>query len=192
MITVLRNGTYRALFFAQVIALVGTGLLTVALGLLAFEIAGDAAGSVLGTALTIKMVMYVVIAPIAGAYADRQDFYRAGLAALDAYCWTTHKAPFAKLDAARQDAVIKELEGNKATGFTWPSAAAFFNTLRTHTMEGMFADPVYGGNKDFAGWRLVGFPGAQVLFTEAEMHSKDAFTRGPVLGLQSQLAVKKG
>ena len=54
MITVLRNGTYRALFFAQVIALVGTGLLTVALGLLAFEIAGDAAGSVLGTALTIK------------------------------------------------------------------------------------------------------------------------------------------
>ncbi len=129
---------------------------------------------------------------LAGAYADRQDFYRAGLAALDAYCWTTHKAPFAKLDAARQDAVIKELEGNKATGFTWPSAAAFFNTLRTHTMEGMFADPVYGGNKDFAGWRLVGFPGAQVLFTEAEMHSKDAFTRGPVLGLQSQLAVKKG
>ena len=50
MITVLRNGTYRALVFAQVIALVGTGLLTVALGLLAFEIAGDAAGSVLGTA----------------------------------------------------------------------------------------------------------------------------------------------
>ena len=48
MIGVLRNGTYRALFFAQVIALVGTGLLTVALGLLAFEIAGDAAGSVLG------------------------------------------------------------------------------------------------------------------------------------------------
>ena len=63
MITVLRNGTYRALFFAQVIALVGTGLLTVALGLLAFEIAGDAAGSVLGTALTIKMVAYVGVAP---------------------------------------------------------------------------------------------------------------------------------
>ena len=61
MITVLRNGTYRALFFAQVIALVGTGLLTVALGLLAFEIAGDAAGSVLGTALTIKMLSLIHI-----------------------------------------------------------------------------------------------------------------------------------
>ena len=46
--------------------------------------------------------------------------------------------------------------------------------------------------KDFAGWRLVGFPGAQVLYTEAEMHSRDAFTRGPILGLQSQLAAKKG
>jgi len=129
---------------------------------------------------------------LAGAYADRQEFYRRGLASLDAYCWATHNAPFVKLDAARQDAVIKALEDNKATGFTWPSAGAFFNTLRTHTMEGMFADPVYGGNKDFAGWRLVGFPGAQVLFTEAEMRSKDAFTRGPVLGLQSQVAVRKG
>lgn len=71
MITVLRNGTYRALFFAQVIALVGTGLLTVALGLLAFEIAGDAAGSVLGTALTIKMVAYVGVAPLVAALVDR-------------------------------------------------------------------------------------------------------------------------
>lgn len=70
MITVLRNGTYRALFFAQVIALVGTGLLTVALGLLAFEIAGDAAGSVLGTALTIKMVAYVGVAPLVAALVD--------------------------------------------------------------------------------------------------------------------------
>lgn len=129
---------------------------------------------------------------LAGAYADRQDFYRRGLAALDAYCRATHNAPFVKLDAARQDAVIKAIEDNKATGFTWPSAAAFFNTLRTHTMEGMFADPVYGGNKDFAGWRLVGFPGAQVLFTEAEMRSKGPFTRGPVLGLQSQVTARKG
>ena len=59
--------------------------------------------------------------------------------------------------------MITALEQGKATGFTWPTPQAFFNTLRTHTMEGMFADPVYGGNKDFAGWRLVGFPGAQPL-----------------------------
>ncbi|GHB74905.1 MFS transporter [Streptomyces viridiviolaceus] len=62
---------YRRLFSAQVIALFGTGLTTVALGLLAHDLAGPRAGMVLGTALTIKMVMYVVIAPLAAAYADR-------------------------------------------------------------------------------------------------------------------------
>ncbi|WP_030681998.1 MFS transporter [Streptomyces sp. NRRL B-1347] len=62
---------YRHLFGAQVIALFGTGLTTVALGLLAYDLAGPQAGMVLGTALTIKMVMYVVIAPLAAAYVDR-------------------------------------------------------------------------------------------------------------------------
>jgi MFS family permease len=62
---------YRHLFGAQVIALFGTGLATVALGLLAYDLAGPNAGAVLGTALTIKMVMYVLIAPLAAAYADR-------------------------------------------------------------------------------------------------------------------------
>lgn len=70
MLGVLANRTYRHLFLAQVIALVGTGLATVALGLLAFEIAGENAGAVLGTALAIKMTAYVVIAPIAGAFAE--------------------------------------------------------------------------------------------------------------------------
>jgi gluconate 2-dehydrogenase gamma chain len=123
---------------------------------------------------------------LAGAYADLQDFYRRGLAALDAYCQKTHNAPFVQLSSARQDEVITALEAGKATGFTWPAAQAFFNTLRTHTIEGMFADPVYGGNKDFAGWRLVGFPGAQPTFTPADMQSRQAFTRTPMVGLQAQ------
>lgn len=71
MLRVFRNPTYAKLFSAQVIALLGTGLLTVALGLLAFDIAGDAAGSVLGTALTIKMVAYVGVAPLIAAVVDR-------------------------------------------------------------------------------------------------------------------------
>ncbi|KAA6211383.1 MFS transporter [Streptomyces filamentosus] len=62
---------YRRLFGAQVIALFGTGLTTVALGLLAYDLAGPRAGAVLGTALTVKMVMYVAIAPLAAAYIDR-------------------------------------------------------------------------------------------------------------------------
>lgn len=71
MLSPLRNHTYRHLFAAQVIALAGTGLATIALALLAYEIAGTYAGAVLGTALAIKMVAYVGVAPIANAYVDR-------------------------------------------------------------------------------------------------------------------------
>lgn len=71
MINVLKNPTYARLFSAQVIALLGTGLLTVALGLLAFDLAGDSAGAVLGTAYAIKMVAYVGLAPVANALVDR-------------------------------------------------------------------------------------------------------------------------
>jgi gluconate 2-dehydrogenase gamma chain len=128
---------------------------------------------------------------LAGAYADLQDFYRRGLTSLEAYCRKTNDASFVKLSAAKQDEVIAALEQGKATGFTWPTAQAFFNTVRTHTMEGMFADPVYGGNKDFAGWVLVGFPGAQPLFSPADMQSKDAFTGAPVTGLQAQAPARR-
>jgi gluconate 2-dehydrogenase gamma chain len=130
---------------------------------------------------------------LAGAYAAQQDFYRRGVAQLDAYCKATHGKPFAELAAATQDDVIRALEQGRATGFTWPSPQAFFNVVRTHTMEGMFADPVYGGNRDFAGWRQVSFPGAQPVFTAADMQSREAFTRAPIVGLQSHAArTRKG
>ncbi|MFJ5860437.1 MFS transporter [Pseudarthrobacter sp. NPDC092439] len=89
MLAVLRNTTYRRLFSAQVVALLGTGLLTVALGLLAFDIAGSNAGAVLGTALTIKMLAYVGFAPVVNALVARlprkpvligADLVRAGMA----------------------------------------------------------------------------------------------------------------
>lgn len=71
MLRVLANRIYRHLFFAQVIALVGTGLATVALGLLAYDIAGGNAGAVLGTALAIKMIAYIGVGPIVNAFVDR-------------------------------------------------------------------------------------------------------------------------
>lgn len=77
MLDVLANRTYRHLFLAQIIALVGTGLTTIAPGQLAYEIAGPNAGSVLGTALAIKMVAYVGIAPAVGAFANRPPQSRA-------------------------------------------------------------------------------------------------------------------
>lgn len=129
---------------------------------------------------------------LSGAYKDEQEFYRHGLAQLDAHCKAAHGKAFRSLPAAQQDEVIAALEHNKAPEFVWPTAPAFFNMLRRHTMEGMFADPIYGGNKDFAGWRLVGFPGAQMQFTAEDMQSKEAFTREPIVGLQSRLQQKKG
>jgi H+ antiporter protein len=82
MLSVLYNRTYRHLFAAQVIALIGTGLATVALGLLAYDLAGKDAGAVLGTALAIKMIAYVGVAPFAAAFAERLP-RRAMLVGLD-------------------------------------------------------------------------------------------------------------
>ena len=89
MIEVLAFPAYRKLFSAQIVALLGTGLLTVALGLLAFDLAGGQAGAVLGTALTIKMLAYVFVAPLMAALVERlpkkavlvgADLIRAGIA----------------------------------------------------------------------------------------------------------------
>jgi MFS family permease len=82
MLKTLQNPTFRYLFVAQVVALLGTGLATVALGLLAWQLAGDDAGAVLGTALAIKMVAYVTLAPVAAAIAERLP-RRAFLVVLD-------------------------------------------------------------------------------------------------------------
>lgn len=82
MISPLADPTYRRLFSAQVIALVGTGLSTVALTLLAYDLADGDAGAVLGTALALKMIAYVGIAPFVGGIAHRLP-RKAFLIALD-------------------------------------------------------------------------------------------------------------
>lgn len=82
MLEILADRTYRHLFAAQVTALIGTGLATIALGLLAYDIAGGEAGMVLGTVFTIKMAAYISVAPIASAFAHRIP-RRALLVALD-------------------------------------------------------------------------------------------------------------
>ena len=128
---------------------------------------------------------------LAGAYSDRQEFYRHGLAQLDTHCRAAYGRPFARLDAKQQDEVVAALEAGHAPEFSWPSARAFFETLRTHTIEGMFADPIYGGNRDFAGWKLIGFPGAQPFFTKPEIQSRDEFSRAAITGLKMQASKTK-
>ena len=101
---------------------------------------------------------------LAGPLAGSLEAYRGGLAALDRYARSSRAARFAALDPVVQDALLSDLEANVATGFT-PGAAAFFNLLLTHTVQGTFSDPAHGGNVDFIGWRMLGYPGVRTTVT---------------------------
>ena len=98
--------------------------------------------------------------------------YVAAVQALDAYSQSKYRADFAALSPAQQDAILTDMDLNRATGFV-PNAKAVFEMIRTHTLEGMFGDPSYGGNANFAGWDLIGYPGPR-MFVSAEMQKMDA------------------
>jgi hypothetical protein len=72
-------------------------------------------------------------------------------------------ASFAQLSAQDQDAVLTDMENNAAKGFT--GASLFFNVVLSHTMQGTFCDPFYGGNANFVGWDLIGYPGVRLTAT---------------------------
>ena len=98
---------------------------------------------------------------LGGALASFRETYRTGLAALDRYALSTKSIAFARLSAADQDALLRDVEQNVATGFP-TDAAAFFNVVLSHTIQGTFCDPYYGGNANFAGWDLIGYPGVRL------------------------------
>jgi gluconate 2-dehydrogenase gamma chain len=98
-----------------------------------------------------------------------QQAYRLGLAELDRHARKLHRRPFDELSPDRQDAIIGDLEDDKVKSFVKPTGGGFFDMLLNDTYEGMFADPLYGGNRDFVGWKLVGYPGAQRSYTPAEL-----------------------
>jgi gluconate 2-dehydrogenase gamma chain len=89
------------------------------------------------------------------------QLYRAAIKAVDAHCQQMFQGKrFAELDAKQQEKVLEDLE-NGAIKLDGADAGTFFAFLRQNTIEGFFADPMYGGNKDMVGWKLVGFPGAR-------------------------------
>jgi gluconate 2-dehydrogenase gamma chain len=108
---------------------------------------------------------------LGGPLSASRQAYAAGLAAVNAYAESAKGAPFHKLAAADQDAVLTAMQGNTATGFT-PTAAAFFNLVRGHTIEGTFSDPYYGGNANFVGWDLIRYPGVRVSVSADEQRLK--------------------
>jgi gluconate 2-dehydrogenase gamma chain len=98
---------------------------------------------------------------LAGGLAATAPLYAAGLTAVDAWSQSAYGGLFTALTPAKQDAVIADIQSGKATGFV-PNAATFFAIVHEHSLEGMFCDPVYGGNKNFAGWTLIGYPGVKM------------------------------
>jgi gluconate 2-dehydrogenase gamma chain len=124
-----------------------------------------------------------------------RDRYRLGLLGIEAYAEQLFQRGFAQLTPEDQDRVLSDMEkgipqtfdgasiqastttpgasGTEA-GFRQPApggagvgASAFFNLLRSHTIAGFFADPVHGGNHDMVGWKLIGFPGAQMSYAQS-------------------------
>jgi gluconate 2-dehydrogenase gamma chain len=91
------------------------------------------------------------------------DVYRAFLPGFDAYVRKTYGNPYPMLTAAQQTTALTDLQGGKATipigGATSFASSDFYNLFRQNVLEGMLADPAYGGNKDMVGWKLIGFPG---------------------------------
>lgn len=93
---------------------------------------------------------------LAGPYGHHLPEYRTLLAAISAAV-----GDFAGLDDAAQDAVVAAIEEGSLPGLPHSPDRSIFDLLWRHVREGLFCDPVYGGNRDFAGWRAIGFPGAQ-------------------------------
>jgi len=83
-----------------------------------------------------------------------------GLEATDAYAKRSHGRAFVELSSDQQDAVLTAMDDGKAEGFA--NSQAFFARARRLTLEGMFGDPYYGGNKNFAGWDLIRYPGPRM------------------------------
>ncbi|MBY0495749.1 MAG: gluconate 2-dehydrogenase subunit 3 family protein [Cyanobacteria bacterium] len=101
---------------------------------------------------------------LGGALKESREAYRAGLAAFDTYCRSSRRAPFMELSPRDQDSVLIDVENGSATGFP-ASSAQFFAMVRTHTLQGTFGDPYYGGNANFVGWDLIGYPGIRLNVT---------------------------
>lgn len=98
------------------------------------------------------------------------EMYRHGLASLSQTAQQQHGAPFAALSADQQDALLRAMQAGELDFSPLP-AAVFFAALLDGTMEGFFSDPLYGGNADMVGWKLVGFPGAHASFAnDIERH----------------------
>jgi gluconate 2-dehydrogenase gamma chain len=112
---------------------------------------------------------------LGGALTSSRAAYAAGLESLDRSSRSSSGKLFAELSPGEQDVILADVERGTAAGFAAGSATAFFNMVRTHTIQGTFCDPYYGGNANFVGWDLIGYPGVRTMVTSDEQR----MTRAP-------------
>jgi gluconate 2-dehydrogenase gamma chain len=93
------------------------------------------------------------------------EFFRAGIAASNAHCRKTFNKDFDRLTSDQQNKVLQDMEQGRVT-FDTVSAQEFFNLLLAAAMQGFFADPMYGGNRNKAAWEMIGFPGVIAIYSE--------------------------
>ncbi|MES2471469.1 MAG: gluconate 2-dehydrogenase subunit 3 family protein [Pseudomonadota bacterium] len=108
--------------------------------------------------------------------------YRMGLRALNDHTQTTYKRGFAQLAPAQQDMVLAGMDGGKIALKLKPgfSTKEFFEMVLQNTMEGFFADPLYGGNRNMASWKMIGFPGARYDYRDHIDKHNVRYPRPPV------------
>jgi gluconate 2-dehydrogenase gamma chain len=103
-----------------------------------------------------------------GPRSGSREAYAIGLLALNEYSEANRGKAFHLLGEAEQDALLMELQDNNIEDFGI-DASSFFNMVRSHTIEGTFSDPYYGGNRDFIGWDMLGYPGIRLGASENDV-----------------------
>jgi gluconate 2-dehydrogenase gamma chain len=134
------------------------GELTTLRAILARVLPADASGP---GAVEAGVDVYIDRA-LAGANGALLPLYQHSLAAIDAAARAHGMASFATLSEAQQDTLLQQVEAGKAAG---QSSSTFFQVVLEHMREGMFSDPMYGGNRNFAGWDMIGYPGIKLVYT---------------------------
>ena len=117
-------------------------------------------------------VVHYIDRALGGALAPSRQAYAAGLAALDRYAESSRGKPFLQLSPADQDDVLGTCEKGQAVDFA--GAAQFFSMILSHTRQGMFGDPYYGGNANFVGWDLIGYPGVRTKVSASDQKVLEA------------------
>ncbi len=104
-------------------------------------------------------VVHYIDLGLAGDLKEYRSVYEAGLKRLAALTREVSDRHFAELDSSTQTKILEKLEADDSRGGDSPAGSEFFQLVRRHTIEGFFGDPVYGGNRDLIGWRILKFEG---------------------------------